>query len=625
MHPALYLDKLSALAVPVRRFATAAMNGSLVDMDKVTNRILMQPDVSSRFLPVIHATLDPSRIPDTDLLDTGALIPETVLPLAMALRSIHALTLIQDVPPVVCAELWPRVWRWMQVIETYRSLLSPSDPVECTLRCCVLNLLQHDEPAIYGMPEMHAFFARMWAGLDLDCGDQTALNVGMSSLLIFMRTSQWKSSNLDEFVDGCGGTAALAALTVRHIHAAIEPYSPHPSPLRQSEAQWLVGMLTFVRAAAKSQLLQPLCTAGIVRALVQAFFPLCDTITSGTKRDGIEDALDACLESLATAISAPGYFFLPEALDAGLLRILLVLEQCRSDKVAACRHFHRFLQEILPGALIFLPVVSAVRGKAPSMDVLRTSQHLDVWTVFNDLVTERVRLLDEFQSPEYTPTQGCDGPKCGLIKPMAEIKRCAGCLTHFYCSIQCQTAAWRDGGHRAVCKPVQDLHRRQRPASVPFRRRDEAFTRFIVLRDYRANKLDILLKQLAFVHRTKSTNFSTVFNYLQGNCTINVIPLEEASRGGLAEREYRPGMIHQTCLPAGRCDCECVPGSDTHDRTIERILHMRAESSVLMDGVVRVAGMLPEGVDFERLGELWPDLFEEVRALSELEIEETHG
>ncbi|KAJ7618282.1 hypothetical protein DFH06DRAFT_1236822 [Mycena polygramma] len=465
----------------------------------------------------------------------------------------------------------------------------------------------------------------MWVGLDLDSGDQVALNVGMSSLLIFMRTSQWTSANLDEFVDGCGGTAALATLTVRHIRAAIEPYSSHPSPLRQSEAQWLTGMMAFVRAAATSQLLQPLCTAGIVRALVEALFPLCDTITSGTKRDGIEDALDACLESLATAISIPGYFFLPEALDTGLLRVLLVLEQCRSEKVAACRHFHRFLQEILPGAMIFLPVVSAMRGKSPSMDVLRTSQHVEVWAVFNDLATERVRLLEEFQSPEYMPTQGCDGPKCGLIKPVAEIKRCSGCLTHYYCSIQCQAAAWRDGNHRAFCKNLQCVHRRQLPTSVPFRKRDEAFTRFIVLRDYRTNKLDILLQQLAFVHRTKSTNFSTVFNYLAGNCAISVIPLEEASRGGLAEREYRPGMVHQTCLPAGRCDCQCVPVSGAHDRTIERILHMRAESSVLMDGVVRIAGMLPEGADAEHLSELWPNLFEEVRALSELEIKETHG
>ncbi|KAJ6458324.1 hypothetical protein C8R47DRAFT_150041 [Mycena vitilis] len=182
-------------------------------------------------------------------------------------------------------------------------------------------------------------------------------------------------------------------------------------------------------------------------------------------------------------------------------------------------------------------------------------------------------------------------------------------------------AAWRDGSHRTFCMAWQLFNRRQRISFGSFSRREEAFVRFLVHTDYLANKLDILLKQLAFVHRT-----ATVFRYLGRRCAIRIVPLEEISDSpSLAEREYKPGMVHQVYLHGNQCECRCPVGSRTHQRAIGHTLHMRAESSALMDGVVCIAGILPDGVDVERLSKRWPDLFEEVRMLSQLDIKETHG
>ncbi|KAJ6535252.1 hypothetical protein DFH09DRAFT_1179789, partial [Mycena vulgaris] len=43
----------------------------------------------------------------------------------------------------------------------------------------------------------------------------------------------------------------------------------------------------------------------------------------------------------------------------------------------------------------------------------------------------------------------------GALIPKRNIKRCSGCRLHHYCSVECQTSGWRDGGHRRICKPLR--------------------------------------------------------------------------------------------------------------------------------------------------------------------------
>ncbi|KAJ6458327.1 hypothetical protein C8R47DRAFT_1203218 [Mycena vitilis] len=615
MHPALRLERLSTLPVSVRIFATAAANGCEQAMAKVVGRIVLQPELSSRFLPVVYANLDPARIPSTEVLDTGAPDADILSPLSIGLRCLEALTLTRSVPTSVYAEVWPRLWIWIQVIEIYRSLLPPQCPVETFIRACLISILEIEDVAhiIPNTPGTHILAGRIWAGLDPSM-ERLALNVGMESLFRFMRISQWTQSNLEDFIEGCGGIAPIAELTVQHIHSAAHA----GNPLQPSAVQALDGLLTFVRHAVTSKLSLPLCDAGIVPALVKALIPL-----NRTPQEAVDDVLDACLESLAVLICAPGYRFLTAALDTGLLDTLLALEPYGSRKIGL--HIDRFIRDILPGSLAFLPVVRAFRDRAPNVDSVRASQHLE-WLPLLELATERIRLLGDFESPKYVRSQGCDGPQCGLIIPVAETKRCSGCRTHFYCSVECQTADWCEGSHRAFCLKRQSLHCRKPDASGIFGKRNDAFMRFLILRDYQTKKFDILMQQLAFVHSTKSTEFATIFRYLEGRCTTGIVRLEDVSPfSGLTERDFKTGMVHHIFLPGGRCDCPSPTVSRDHRHTIDRVLHMRADSSAVIDGVVRIAGMLPEGTDVKRLNETWPELFEELRMLSELDIKETHG
>ncbi|KAJ6458341.1 hypothetical protein C8R47DRAFT_150704 [Mycena vitilis] len=628
MHPALRLHNLSTLPAFVRRFATGATTGCEADMDKVVDCIISQRDASWGFLPVLHANLDPLLIPDMDMLDTDTPPRNLISALSIASKSIQALAFMRHIPPEVCRELWPRVWFWIQVVEVHSGLLPHPRPIESHrshLSGCVLSML-HDHSSvlvIHNTPGVHSFFARTWVGLNPYERDRLGLDMAINSVFQFMYTSQWNPSNLDEFIEGCGGIAPLAAFTVLHIKTATNPADSHPFPRTQPGLLALQALLRFVSCMSNATVLKVLCRLKFVRALTEAMVLLCETTEEGAQ-NGAEGALAACLHTLTTIFSVPGYPCLPEALEAGLLGGLLALEQFRSKKADIGFYLDRFMGDILPGAMVYLPVVSVMRGRCPSPYSLRTSKYWREWTLLRKLEAERTQLLDEFTSPEYMATQGCDGPQCGLIKPLAEIKRCSGCLSHHYCSSECQKAAWRDGKHRAFCMNFQAL--REEQATSGFNRRDEAFVRFMVLRDYRANKLDILLKQIAFAHRTKSAEFATVFSYLEGSCAISVVPLEKAScASGLADREFQPGMAYKVVLGGGRYDCPCQAGSRAHDGLLAHIFHLRAESSMLVDGVVRIAGTLPGGAEVERLSELWPDLFEEVKILSQLEIKETYG
>jgi hypothetical protein len=80
--------------------------------------------------------------------------------------------------------------------------------------------------------------------------------------------------------------------------------------------------------------------------------------------------------------------------------------------------------------------------------------------------------------------------------------------------------------------------------------------------------------------------------------------------------DFRRGLLHHLVLDVG---------SPSHSLMVRRALLLHESSLALVDGVVRIAGLLPEGADVSQLRELWPDLFEKVKMLSEMKIEETHS
>ncbi|KAJ6580381.1 hypothetical protein DFH09DRAFT_1275611 [Mycena vulgaris] len=638
MHPALSLQSLSHLPISIRRFATAAAAGSEADLIRVAAHIVKAPEQSARLLPVIFAILDPALIPDPDLLDTASPATSTVSRLSLAYRALAVWGLIcptSDVYP----HIWPRVWRWAQILELHHHFLPDTESVEelgCRFLAAFYGMLHHDETAklIHATPGVHAFFGRLWTAMD-GTYDPKRMQVPLTALYYFMRPSDWNSANIDELIEGSGGSAVdLAVLIVRQIYLTI---GSERTPLSRMELSCLSGILALVRYGDCSQLLQPLLSEGIVGAVTQALFPLAVTILLG-----VDETLDTCLGFVAATICAsPGYPYLPDALDVGLLDAITLLGGKDFQTIDLPSHLQRFLGDILPGAMVYHTVACAMRSNAPSVHEGRDARFVNAevradWLALLDLVQERVDVLHYYESSDYVCTKACDGPQVHS----ADVLMCSAALSSLsersdavpaVASIITARSNVKlpDGEMVAIvnsaslCDPPHPACSYLYPAQpAKLTKREEAFLRLTLNRDYQANKLDVLLKQLTVIHRTRSPKIGTVFDYFKGRCTIYV--------GALGQKpgcELPPQLAGQSSMELHKFafDGGGIHGGADNERRVFRNYLLRSTSGALTDGLVRIAAALPDGADVSQLEREHPAIFEEVKMLSDLEVGETYG
>ncbi|KAJ7493082.1 hypothetical protein B0H11DRAFT_2396604 [Mycena galericulata] len=614
MHPDVRLEKLSSLPFSVQRFATAAASGSEPDMTKVAVRVISQPTLFSGFLPVVFANLDPTRIPSPERLDTSIPGPDITTPFIMAVHALEILVEVHTISPAVYAELWPRMWTWMQIIPTYRHFL-PHPVTEHALGEQFLTLL---------LPLIR----------DEQTTDMIHSTLGGTPSQVRIRRiplTEHGGENLEELVEGAGGSPHdLAQLIVRHIDLNANCSHGNLTTLDMMQVVSLSYIIVFIRVGLgqKARMHGPLLAAGLVRALTAALIPLND---SGRHMDGVEGALHRCLELLSDSVCVePGYPRLPEALNAGLLPAIAILSQTDVRGRNMDWHLRDFLQSHIPGGMVYYPVVAALEGNIPPVNEIRDAERFGKspifrdWLALLDLACDRELIRREFHSPIYHSIKFCDNYKlkCGAIKKSIEIKRCSGCRLAHYCSAECQAFAWRHGGHREFCK---DRWHSAPPNREHFpRRRDDAFMRLIVLRDYNRNKPDILRKQIQFIIAHRSTKFCTIFNYMAGACAISVVSLDDSTRNYFAAAnsawEAFPTGLHRVIINGA--------GSGSTDESEQSLaLHyvLRSNSSIVSDSLVQLPAELPEAMDAEKAAALENQICLRVWKLSEKEMVETYG
>ncbi|KAJ7198279.1 hypothetical protein GGX14DRAFT_470089 [Mycena pura] len=637
MHPDLALDALKKLPLCYRYYAKKAAHGSMPDMDKVISQCETLPEESHLFLPVVFANLDPRRIPGDQLLGTAALPPTASSPIILALESLELLLCmgIDEVDPAAYTALWPRAWEWIQFLEVYHAFLpEPQTFAEVGARIVapLRSILMDPRSAaiVHSTPGVYRLFARIWMVLPctraivLEPDKVTYVTHAEAALLAlygFIGDSLWMPQMVFEFVEGAGGADALASRLVADLATFVPPLCR----VAYTASNIFAALLNFVSHVAvmdqSPMPLEHLLAAGLTRTLTHTLIPLCAMEASAFS------LAEASLETLVIAFTSPGWSkYLPESMEAGLLAALVTIMQSpRSDVVLDLAE--QLVRDILPGAFVFRPVIAAARGRVPNVTEPRgfRRQSLYVnWVKLRDVAVERVGALDHFESAAYTRMRMCDNPECGQIKAAKEMKKCSGCLLPHYCGPECQKSDWKLK-HREYCAAIRKgtKHVRNPLDSFSLRRRTDRFLRFLLLRDYRANKLKILLEQLWRLHQKRSAQLSTVFNYTEGRCSIAVREDEEhlQDRRSTWEEINHGGQRHigwhHIVFDAG--GAFRYPERQQHHDYL-----LRSPSTALSDGLLRLADLLPEDADVSRLEWDWPEVYAEVVRLSELEIEEVY-
>ncbi|KAJ6494134.1 hypothetical protein DFH09DRAFT_1206826 [Mycena vulgaris] len=188
------------------------------------------------------------------------------------------------------------------------------------------------------------------------------------------------------------------------------------------------------------------------------------------------------------------------------------------------------LSKTLPKYLVYRSVVQAVdegmlRLGAPQQKRLESSIARKVWLKFQALAEERHMVVLHAAAVKGKAAT-CDNVKCHKIDAKNTFRKCGGCSTTLYCSKECQTIAWREGGHKDMCKLKQ--RERLEGKSQAISKSDVAFFHHLATRDARHH-----LPQLRRLARTEHPTLRPCellmcIDYTVVPPVYSVLPLAEA-------------------------------------------------------------------------------------------------
>ncbi|KAJ6472902.1 hypothetical protein C8R47DRAFT_721729 [Mycena vitilis] len=474
MHPSLRPSALDGLPFTLRRLATAAINGSDGDLSNCSDLVEnMPPSHSLLFLPAFYANLRTDDIPD---IDDDLYYPKGQS-LGRAVSALKGLTSLRNIPGGAFLELWPRYWRWHELVLAY--MASYSDPeygeVCISFLDFVLRLGADMECAslISATTGVRRVFVRGWIySLGLD--DSKMPSSWLPQLLHWMlnRLNPAAPSSLEEYLEAAGGSFDdLASLVLRHI-SRIAP--KQDMELTEQSARCLLGLVQFVTSADHVDSVgmdlsqspsqdRPLPFIEALRRLGTPTLTVAACALSGADFLAASSAVSAILWLVTLSNRLPrAEICVAESIKHGLLYA----------SIASARS--AFSRDVYPQSMVllaFLLPLCTIHGAVLALldEALVEVQDLVLahdfastelwpsWQKLVDLVGQRRLLLQRLDPSERLMLKACANMACGRIQEAGLFQRCAGCRRVYYCSKSCQTDDWRTGGHRDVCNPHSAL------------------------------------------------------------------------------------------------------------------------------------------------------------------------
>ncbi|KAJ6562216.1 hypothetical protein B0H19DRAFT_1233920 [Mycena capillaripes] len=610
VHPDLRLEKLARLPPDLRRIAKIAASGSLESLTRLERPVKEGPENRALLLlPVFYANLDLESIPSPDEVDTTDPSPDVASTLMRAYVSLQALDSYPNLSPELLPILWPRVWAWIDFLDTYHYHLgnASSEHANRVHYLQKIRWFRSHENATELVDSTHGVWtmvARMWT-LCVERDGFARGSAGTTAVGYFI-AGPISAVHLDELLEALGGTQRdLAAVVVRHI--TLVTRDPR-NPLAASNLYHLHSVTVFLAQANRLGYLvrEAFAYSGLTRALVESACAL-------TQIKGVEaaDLLRLTWNLLRWVVTENVlHVWMPLALKSGLLRAIVA---CATHSAAATDipDFRQVLTRDLPPSLVYSRVLSrmvkAIRDPEVRTADLHGSAIFDEWKAFLDLAKARLAVYRFFTSDEYISSRACDNMKCAAIDQRKRFSMCSVCRRRCYCSADCQRIDWTEGGHKTACE-ILYIDRTDHPEDL--RSRDIYFLRALLHHDYHAARHDIRLQQIAFMHEHPGTDFYTHFDYSRGAVSVKVLPQSNSNH----PRDLgHPLRIAQAAASGGCLELHYMfvsAGSTARGRWFP----LRSSSGVLAQRLAVIA----RGIEFDaQISAIRERLLEDIRALDE--------
>ncbi|KAJ7447457.1 hypothetical protein FB451DRAFT_1536128 [Mycena latifolia] len=508
--------------------------------------------------------------------------------------SIQFLDFFPDLSKELYPILWPRIWAWMQFLDTHDHCLAESrsnSAVKDVNRAHYLLKIR-EIMSDQSTAELVASTRGVWtmvAGMWATCIERNSFARGFSGAQVlceFIRDPR-AASHMDEFIETLGGTTLdLVMVVIKHIKlVAVNP----EHPLTPSSLYYLFPALKFLQGIISASLVprEVLLAAGTTKALV-------DTTCALTRieDDQAGELLPICLYLLCQEERSG----MASALKSGLLHAIVACGTHSKDP--ADPNLRLLLGLSIWSSLVCYSVLRRMPKALRQVQTTRLEGHpiFPDWTNFIELVNARLAVVRSFESPSRIPLRACDN-----------VKHLCPLPGKYYCSTQCQRVDWRDGAHRGVCEQLVA----DRPKDL--NRRDLSFLRVLLHHDYERQKHDIWLKQIAFMHAHPSTDFYVLFHYTQRSSPVHITVHPVSNPPGGPHRRFQFNLTHAKAS-GGRIELHYVGMWDSFTQSSGLCFPMRSSSPALSRGLRDIANELAPDAD---ISELQEQILEWVRALEE--------
>ncbi|KAJ6550258.1 hypothetical protein B0H19DRAFT_1265101 [Mycena capillaripes] len=392
----------------------------------------------------------------------------------------------------------------------------------------------------------------------------------------------------EEVIEGAGGGLSdLADLVVGHIDQIT---SDGDTPQLKNESRLQGTLFDFVNDVdrlmaprVRDDTLGPLSAALLSRNIVASLTAMLNVLLrTKTRFQEVFPLLRRSMMQLnRILLAASGRDAMMDALRAGLLRVIVL----SGNRGKFTQTLKSLVEEVLPSTLVnYYELAVAVdeirQANALAGSTFRSSAIWGPWKEFVDLATDRHTIA--YNTRSEPSLKACDNAKCCKIGATDLFKRCSGCLSFYYCSLECQRLEWREketiaatAGFSLLIVLIQALRVRER-----------AFLRAAMTHDYNlAKNKEIYLEQVLLSSKTGTPlKFFTLFDYTRGRVQTN---------------GWWDDVLRTACS-AGRMELHvlALPG---HNRNAPRffVVPMRTETSRVQDAVADIGRSLGPGVTTE--------------------------